>query len=63
MVQRSGRDAEAVEKALGRLRAAASTDENLVPPLVDCARAYCTEGEIVSALREVFGEYSETPRF
>src|SRR5437588_523516 len=62
-LMRSGRDAEAVEKALGRLRAAASTDENLVPPLVDCARAYCTEGEIVSALREVFGEYSETPRF
>jgi hypothetical protein len=30
---------------------------------VDCARALCTEGEIVDALRSVFGSYTETPRF
>jgi len=35
----------------------------LVEPLVDCARALCTEGEIVDALRTVFGSYTETPRF
>jgi methylmalonyl-CoA mutase N-terminal domain/subunit len=34
-----------------------------MPLLVDCARAMCTEGEIVDALRGVFGEYTETPRF
>jgi methylmalonyl-CoA mutase N-terminal domain/subunit len=34
-----------------------------MPALIECARAYCTEGEIVGALREVFGEYVETPRF
>ena len=34
-----------------------------MPPLIDCARAYCTEGEITDALRQVFGEYLETPRF
>ena len=39
------------------------TDENLIPLLVDCARAYCTEGEIVEALRGVFGGYVEDPRF
>jgi methylmalonyl-CoA mutase cobalamin-binding domain/chain len=61
---RSGRDGEAVERALADLRSAAATeDQNLVPPLVECARAYCTEGEIVGALREVFGSYTETPRF
>ncbi|HEX9375628.1 MAG TPA: methylmalonyl-CoA mutase family protein [Actinomycetota bacterium] len=61
---RRGRDDEAAGKALEALKAAAATeDENLVPPLVDCARAYCTEGEIVGALREVFGSYTETPRF
>jgi hypothetical protein len=27
------------------------------------ARAFCTEGEIAGALSEVFGEYTETPRF
>ena len=61
---RSGRDDEAAERALSALRGAAATeDENLVPSLVDCARASCTEGEIVNALREVFGSYTETPRF
>jgi methylmalonyl-CoA mutase N-terminal domain/subunit len=61
---RAGRDGDAVEHALGQLKSAARTsDENLVPPLIDCARAYATEGEIVNALREVFGEYTETPRF
>jgi len=61
---RSGRDEEAADRALQRLKAAALDEgENLIPPMVECARAYCTEGEIVDALREVFGEYTETPRF
>jgi methylmalonyl-CoA mutase N-terminal domain/subunit len=60
---RAGRDAGAAERALARLKSAAQTDENLIPLLVDCARAYCTEGEIVDALREPFGEYTETPQF
>jgi methylmalonyl-CoA mutase N-terminal domain/subunit len=60
---REGRDREGVDAALRRLESAARTDENLVPLLVDCARAYCTEGEIVGSLRKVFGEYTETPRF
>jgi methylmalonyl-CoA mutase, N-terminal domain len=61
---RSRRDGDRAEAALSRLKDAARTeDENLMPLLVDCARAYCTEGEIVGALREVFGEYVETPRF
>jgi len=60
---RDRRDALAAERALGRLGELAATHQNLVPALVDCARALCTEGEIVSALRTVFGEYTETPRF
>jgi methylmalonyl-CoA mutase N-terminal domain/subunit len=61
---REGRDNVAAEGALKRLKAAAEDeDENLMPPLIECARAYCTEGEIIGALREVFGEYTETPRF
>jgi len=54
---RAGRDAAAAEKALEALGAAAETDENLMPFLLDCARAYCTEGEIAGELRRVFGEY------
>jgi methylmalonyl-CoA mutase, N-terminal domain len=61
---REGRDNGAAEGALKRLKAAAEDEEeNLMPPLIECARAYCTEGEIIGALREVFGEYTETPRF
>ena len=61
---RSSRDDDAARKALDRLQAAARDEsENLIPPMIDCARAYCTEGEIVDALRQVFGEYTETPRF
>jgi methylmalonyl-CoA mutase N-terminal domain/subunit len=32
-------------------------------PLLDCARAHVSEGEIVAALQEVFGTYQETPVF
>jgi methylmalonyl-CoA mutase, N-terminal domain len=61
---RSERDDTAADRALQRLKAAALDEgENLIPPMVECARAWCTEGEIVGALREVFGEYTETPRF
>ncbi|HEX9823317.1 MAG TPA: methylmalonyl-CoA mutase family protein [Actinomycetota bacterium] len=61
---RGSRDNDAAGRALQALKSAAATEnENLVPPLIDCARAYCTEGEIIGALREVFGEYVETPRF
>jgi methylmalonyl-CoA mutase N-terminal domain/subunit len=60
---RERRDARAARLALDRLSELAAGDANLVEPLVDCARALCTQGEIVGALRAVFGEYAETPRF
>jgi len=60
---RERRDGAAASHALDALVAAAGTDANLMEPLVACARAWCTEGEIVGALRAVFGEYRETPRF
>jgi methylmalonyl-CoA mutase N-terminal domain/subunit len=60
---RARRDAAEAATALDALVAAAGTDANLIEPLVACARASCTEGEIVDALRSVFGEYRETPRF
>ncbi|HYT80310.1 MAG TPA: methylmalonyl-CoA mutase family protein, partial [Actinomycetota bacterium] len=60
---RTERDGASALAALEKLTAAAETDENLMPLLVDCARVYCTEGEIIGALKDVFGEYTETPRF
>jgi methylmalonyl-CoA mutase, N-terminal domain len=61
---RDSRDAAAVERALADLREQAARDDaNLMPPLLDCARAQATEGEIVAALQDVFGTYSEAPVF
>jgi methylmalonyl-CoA mutase, N-terminal domain len=60
---RGDREEAAARASLARLTELARTDENLMLPIVECARARCTEGEIVGALRDVFGEYVETPRF
>jgi methylmalonyl-CoA mutase N-terminal domain/subunit len=60
---RAGRDEDAAQRALAALTEAARGDANLMYPLVECARATCTEGEIVRALRTVFGSWTETPVF
>jgi methylmalonyl-CoA mutase N-terminal domain/subunit len=61
---RARRDGAAVEAALGALKSGAARDDhNLMPNLLDCARVHATEGEIVRALQEVFGTYTETPVF
>jgi methylmalonyl-CoA mutase, N-terminal domain len=53
-----------VEAALARLKhAAADERENLMPHLLDAARVHASEGEIIHALQEVFGSYTETPVF
>jgi methylmalonyl-CoA mutase N-terminal domain/subunit len=60
---RAGRDAATVESTLTTLRDAAAADTNLMEPLLECARAHCSEGEIVQSLQRVFGTYTETPVF
>jgi methylmalonyl-CoA mutase N-terminal domain/subunit len=61
---RATRDGAAVERTLAALRqAAAQPDCNLMEPLLACARACASEGEIVESLQQVFGDYTETPVF
>ncbi len=60
---KAGRDGAAVESALGALKAAASTDRNLMAPIIDAARAGATEGEMIASMQEVFGTYTEMPVF
>ncbi len=60
---KSRRDGQAVGNALDGLREAARGDSNLMLPILDCVKVLCTEGEIVSALQEVFGTYRESPSF
>jgi methylmalonyl-CoA mutase N-terminal domain/subunit len=51
------RDNLKVNAALQKLKDLAKTDENLMPAIIRCVKAYCTLGEICDALRAVFGEY------
>jgi methylmalonyl-CoA mutase, N-terminal domain len=61
---RGRRDSAAVEAASARLKqAAAREDDNLMPPLVEAAKAYVTLGEMCEALRSVWGRWTETPVF
>jgi methylmalonyl-CoA mutase, N-terminal domain len=60
---RARRDAAAVEASLTGLKRAAATDANLMPPIIEAARARATEGEMIAALQEVFGTYTESPVF
>ena len=46
-----------------RFGAAAAGDANLMPAIIACARARVSEGEMVAALQEVFGTYTEHPQF
>jgi methylmalonyl-CoA mutase, N-terminal domain len=61
---RARRDGAEVERTLSALRGeAAGTGMNLMPALLACARAHASEGEIVRALQDVFGTFTETPVF
>ena len=54
---KAARDNVLVRQRLDALRTAAEGSDNLMPYILDCARVYCTEGEICGELRMVFGEY------
>jgi len=54
---RASRDNKKLEKALSAMKSAADTDENLMPYIIESAKAYATTGEISNTFREVFGEY------
>ena len=56
---RRERDPERVKEALEGLRQAAVEDRNTMPHFVECALAYCTLGEMMDVLREVYGVYEE----
>ena len=55
------RDNSKVRQALSALAVAAETSEgaNLMHNLIDCANAYCTVGEMVTALKGVWGEFQQ----
>ena len=58
---RKTRDESRVTQALDRMRMLASGKDNLMPAILDAVRASATVGEMCDALRDVWGEYEETP--
>ena len=60
---RAERDQAGVERTLAELKVAAAGETNLMPAIIACARARVTEGEMIVALQDVFGTYTESPIF
>ncbi|MDE2572688.1 MAG: methylmalonyl-CoA mutase, partial [bacterium] len=61
---RAERDAARVEESLAALRRACeATDHNVMEPILEAVRALATEGEIVEAMADVYGRYTEMPAF
>jgi methylmalonyl-CoA mutase N-terminal domain/subunit len=60
---RATRDGEAVQRLMAQISEAAAGETNLMPLLVQAARAHASEGEIVQALQKVWGDYREQPAF
>ncbi len=56
---RASRDSALVSERLEALRRAAQDEENIIPAMLDCARAYCTLYEIRHVLEGIYGSYRE----
>ncbi|MCP4568083.1 MAG: methylmalonyl-CoA mutase family protein [FCB group bacterium] len=57
------RDNDKVARTLEELTACAKGNGNTMTAILECVRVYATEGEIVDAMRPIFGEYVEPPMF
>ena len=58
---KASRDNGAVRRTLDALKKTAAGNGNTMEPMLECVRAYCTVGEMCDALRDVWGEWEETP--
>jgi methylmalonyl-CoA mutase N-terminal domain/subunit len=61
--RKARRDEAAVQAGLARLVEAARGEGNTIPPMLDAIRAEATLGEVCGALRDLWGSYTEPPRF
>jgi methylmalonyl-CoA mutase N-terminal domain/subunit len=56
---RAERDNDLVAQTLAAVRQACAGETNVMPALIDAAKAYATLGEIIQVMREEFGVYHE----
>jgi methylmalonyl-CoA mutase N-terminal domain/subunit len=61
--RKAKRDNETTRRQLADVRRVAATKENLLPTLIEAARARCSVGEIMGALADVFGRYEGAARW
>lgn len=57
------RDGDAVRRNVDAVKRAAGAKANLMPALIDAARARCTVGELMNAMADVFGRYDASGRW
>ena len=57
------RDDTAVSGALAAIADACRSDRNVMPTIIDAAKAYCTEQEICDVFRDVYGQHQDRPEF
>ncbi|GAB4330730.1 MAG: hypothetical protein Kow0099_01470 [Candidatus Abyssubacteria bacterium] len=60
---RHTRDNDRVRQSLGALADAARGTDNVMPPIIECARSLATKGEICDVLRDVYGKWEEPKIF
>jgi methylmalonyl-CoA mutase N-terminal domain/subunit len=60
---RRSRNGADVKSLLHDLKKAAGDEVNLMPQILRCVKSYATLGEIVEALKDVYGEYQEPITF
>jgi len=60
---KASRDSAKVGASLSAVRHAATTGENLMPAIIDAAKAYATQQEICDVLRDVLGTYTDPAEF
>lgn len=56
---KSKRDNEKVQQCLSKIKQDALKNDNLMPSIIDAVKEYCTVGEIIKAMKEVYGEFKE----
>jgi len=60
---RRERSSREVVRCLKQLEQDTRTGKNVMPPLVDCCKAYATVGEMAGVFRDIFGEWQEPAIF
>ncbi|MEE8340855.1 MAG: methylmalonyl-CoA mutase family protein [Candidatus Neomarinimicrobiota bacterium] len=60
---RNSRDNDELKIVLNEIRQACKGKTNIMPPIIKAAKAYATLGEIVGAMKDIFGEWQESSIF